>query len=133
MIKLVIVTSIFIEDIFYLAPGIFLNFAGNGCTFSLPDIPQEFIGLYVVDDKFHFGGGDLVYIDDLGCKKYTLPAMCFLGSSLLTFEQVFQCKKIITYFKASFDAFNCTDALVFNDESDVRMINFDVNPYFLAL
>jgi hypothetical protein len=79
------------------------------------------------------GGGDLVCVDDLGCEKYTLSAMCFFGSRLLTFEQMFQCQKIITYFKALFYAFDCTDTQVFNDESDVCVIDFDVNPYFLAL
>jgi len=119
LIKLVIVTCIFIEDVLYLAPGIYLYFASNCCTFSLADIPQEFIGFCVIDDKFHIGRGDLVSIDDLGCKKYSLSAMCFFGSSLLAFEQVFQCQKIITYFKASFDAFDCTDTQVLNDESNV--------------
>jgi hypothetical protein len=59
--------------------------------------------------------------------------MCFLGGSLFTFEQVFQCQKIITYFKASLDAYNCADTQVLNDESDVCMINFDVNPYLFAV
>jgi len=45
MLELVIVTCIFFEDVLYLAPGIYPYFAGNGCPFSLPDIPKEFIGL----------------------------------------------------------------------------------------